>query len=252
MERKIFTFGKRPPLVCSLSDPDVASTICTIRNAIYDGADGFLLHMEKLREEFQNRESLQEIFRYTKDKPILTLNYRYGNSRTDEQLAQLHLEALEAGAGCCDIMADMFGQTEPQITYEPEAIRRQMELIDKIHSVGGQVLMSSHLWKFYPTDFLMETVLEMKRRGADIVKIAMRVDSQEEMIAACQQTALLKEALGIPFLMINMGEHGKAHRVIGPVFGSCMLLCVQRYTPNGHKEKPLLRACRDIYNNFDY
>ena len=149
-------------------------------------------------------------------------------------------------------MADMFCETEPQITYDRQAVRRQMELIDRIHSVGGQVLMSSHLWKFYSTEFLLETVLEMKRRGADIVKIAMRVDSQEEMIAACQQTAILNKALGIPFLMINMGDHGKAHRVIGPVFGSCMLLCVQQYTPNGHKEKPLLRACRDIYNNFDY
>ena len=74
---------------------------------------------------------------------------------------------------------------------------------------------------------------------------------RESFRMALDEDSIVK-ALGIPFLMINMGDHGKAHRVIGPVFGSCMLLCVQQYTPNGHKEKPLLRACRDIYNNFDY
>ena len=62
----------------------------------------------------------------------------------------------------------------------------------------------------------------------------------------------MRKALHVPFLHIAIGQWGKVHRVMAPTLGSSMVLCVQRYTPAGHKDKPLLRATRAVYDNLDW
>ncbi len=245
--------GSHPFLVCSLSDSSEADLISTMRNAVYDGADGFLLHLEKLDPACQNREALARIFSYAENKPVLTVNYRYDHPEIpDETLAALQLEAVAAGAGCVDMMGDLFGSSPFELATDPVVVEKQKEYIAAIHAGGAQVMVSSHLWAPIPTEQMLAQALEMERRGADIVKIAMKIDTEEQLLEGIRATALLRDILDKPFLFIMMGQHGKAHRVMAPVLGSCMVLCVQRYTPRGHKDKPLLRAVRAVYQNLDY
>ncbi len=243
--------GHRPTLVCSVSDKSEIDCVCTIRNALFDGADGFLFHLERMDPAVQNKDALKRIFTYTEDRPVLTVNYRTGG-KTDDELAALQMEAVEAGAGCVDVMGDMFGRCELELTHDPEAVKRQGEYIARIHDAGAQVMMSSHILKYVETDYLLSHALEMERRGADIVKLVTGASGEEELIKGLDQTRLLKNTLHVPFLHIIGGQYGKVHRAIAPTLGSCMVLCVERYTPAGNKDKPLLRATRSLYDSLDW
>lgn len=250
MKKPLFSDKKLPYTVTSLSDPTADKTICTICNAIYDGTDAFMIHLEKLEDKYVNPEDLARIFEYTCDKPIYTMNYRTKNNKTDEQLITEQIMAVEAGASMIDMMGDMFAPSPLELTHDSEAIRKQQDVIEKIHTLGGEVLLSSHTWVYMTTDELLAHTLELEKRGADFVKIAMTVNSEEEGIDVLKSTWIVKNQLHIPFLHICMGQYGKLHRAIGPMLGSCFALCVQQYTEAGHKEKPLLRAQKAVFDNI--
>lgn len=251
MERYLFKdMDKKPYLTVSLSDPTPEETICTIRNAVFDGADAFLIHMERLRPEFVNKTTLKSIFAYAEDKPIMTLNYRHGD-HTDDDLVKGQFEALKAGASCIDVMGDLFDRVPDQLTENSDAIKKQKAYINEIHSMGAQVLMSSHT-SYKTINELLEYAEKMQERGADIVKVAMSVDTIEQMNEATMSTMQLNKQLNVPFLLICTGKYGKAHRMIAPLYGSCMVLCVQRYTVIGHREKPVLRCAKAVYDNLNY
>lgn len=257
MEKK-YTFdnlNKKPMLVVSVTDsnPEVLKRL--IRSANWEGADGFLIHLERLPER-DNPDVLKDIFSFAEDKPIMALNYRgfCNEGLSDDELAKLQLMAVEAGAGCCDVMLDMF-DAQPdnnQITLDKEAVKKQMEYIEKIHDKGAQVLMSCHP-EFMDRHELLSCMKLMEERGADIAKVSMRTPEEEQMEEGIMGTMHLKKHMNIPFLHICNGKWGRYHRVVAPVWGSCMVLCVQQYYNElANVEKPLLRAVRDFYNNFDF
>lgn len=254
MEKFIFDSGRqRPYLTVSTSDRTALDTICTMRQAAYDGADAFMIHLEKLDKQYFNEKDLREVFSFAGSRPIATLNYSDNRSeKVDEELAEGQLTAIAAGSGCCDIMADMFDPRPEQMTRDPKAVKRQAELIQTIHSLGAQVLMSTHLWNFTEPERVVEQLQEMEARGADIVKVAMRVEKPEQMRDAVNLTMELKENLQVPFLHICAGKYGKAHRILSPLLGSCMVLCVEKYTPRSNKDKPLLKAVHSIYDALDW
>ncbi len=250
----LFSKQKFPMLITSLSDNNPIDTICTIRNAILDGTDGFMIHLEKMSPEFLNKEDLQRIFDYTCDKPIFTMNYRsnISSQKSDEQVIDEQIIAVKAGATMIDMMGDMFDKSLLELTFNAAAIEKQKQVIAEVHELGGEVLMSSHTWKYMSTEEVLAHTKELESRGADFIKIAMSVNSEEEMIDSIKTTSVVSKALKVPFLHICMGSHGKLHRAIGPTVGSCFALCVQQYTPAGHKEKVLLRAEKSVLDNIDY
>ena len=252
--KRTFLGHDKPLLVNMLIENSVEECVATIRNAIYEGADAFGMHLCKFPKQYHNLEALKTIFNYAEDKPILTMNYRrYLNEGVkDEELVKEQLMALDAGATMCDIMADMFDPSPLEITYNNAAIEKQKRLIDEIHKKGGEVLMSSHTWQFYNTEQAVAHAKEVEKRGADMVKIAMRADTEDELLEAIRTTSALKNELKIPFLYVCMGQYGKMHRVIAPMFGSSMILCVQKYDVLAHKEQPLLKATKAVLDNLDW
>jgi 3-dehydroquinate dehydratase len=251
--KPLFSRRKLPMLVTSLTDSTPARTICTIRNAIFDGTDGFMLHMEALNPEHLCETDLKTIIDYACDKPVYTMNYRRPNSKkTDEHLITEQLMAVRAGASMIDMMGDMFDPSPMELTHNRRAITRQQQVIEKVHALSGEVLMSSHTWVFMTAEETLIHAQALKGRGADFVKIAMCVHTEEEALDAMRTTYLVKKELGIPFLHICMGQYGKLHRAISPMLGSCFALCVQSYTETGHKEKPLLRAEKAVLENLDW
>lgn len=254
MSRNLFVqHGKRPILVCSLTDNTPDELRATIRNAIYDGADGFLLHLERLPLEFRTREVLSQIFSYGEGRPFMTLNYQYDGKMSPDELMALQLEAIEAGAACVDLPADMYGASKGGYTDEPAAVERQKIFVDKVHALGGQVLSSYHQFEVYvPSSEILPRAASMAARNVDFVKIAQHIEREDQLPDAISTTIRLNREMPVPTLHILFGPIGRAHRAIAPVFGSSMVLCVQRYTPASHKDKPLLRATRDLYDNLDF
>ena len=84
--------------------------------------------------------------------------FRFGKNlgKTDEELACGLFVLAESGANLCDVMGDMFSRHPEEITDSKEAIEKQIELIEKIHSLGSKVLMSSHIPKFLPSNRVLE------------------------------------------------------------------------------------------------
>ena len=65
-------------------------------------------------------------------------------------------------------------------------------------------------------------------------------------------TISLKKELKLPFIHIVMGQYGKMHRFVGPMLGSSLVFCVESYTPTGHKEQPLVRSAKAVFDNLDW
>lgn len=244
---------KLPLLITSMNDPTPSEIICTMRNAIYDGTEAFSLHLEMMKQEHINEEDLRRICNYAGDKPIYTMNYRIAErGKTDEQLTAEQLMGVRAGSSMIDFMGDMFDRTPRELTQNSSAIERQREVIEEVHSLGAEVMMSSHIFDYLTMEETLEHAQALEARGGDIVKIASAVRSEEEMIEALRTTVLVKNKLNVPFLHVCMGQWGKLLRAVSPMFGSCFAICGQTYKPVAHMDQPLLRAQRAVLDNVDW
>lgn len=205
------------------------------------GADAFGMQFCKLKAEYRNEESYKSLFRMAGDKPTYVTNYRYSanDAKSDGELARELVLIARCGATLVDVMGDYFDKTEGELTQNPEAVKKQTELIDELHSVGAEVLMSSHVLKFTPAERVLEIALEHERRGADISKIVVDAESAAEEIENLRIINLLKEKLKIPFLFLSGGEC-RIMRRIGGALGCCMYLTVAEYDELATPAQPLI------------
>lgn len=242
-------------LTCSLRELNPEDNINTIRNAVYDGAEAFMIHLEKLDEVYHNEKDLKRIFNYASDKPVISVNYRTPRrpGKSDEELVKGQLLAIKAGADVVDIVGDIFGPGKDEITYDKNVISKQKELIEEIHKMGTKVMLSSHTFRFLTLEETISHCKALESRGADWVKIAVTANSPEELNEVNQTTVELKKQLKIPFFHCCMGQYGKLHRVYSGLLGSKIVLCVQNYNANSNpKEQPLLRNTKTVIDNLDF
>lgn len=241
------TFLDKHLLTVMLQCEDPETAIGRIRNANCLGADAYGLQVESLLPEHQTAETYRKLFAEMKGRPAYVTNYRVANNKgkTDEELAEGLLMLADCGAALCDVMGDLYCKHPQELTEDPVAIQRQMELIDKLHQKGVQVLMSSHIMKFTPAERVMEVALEQKRRGADIIKIVTAAETMEEQIENLRITDFLKRELGAPFLFLS-GKVCSLHRRLGMQLGCCMTLCVYEHDARSTAAQPLLETMNRI------
>lgn len=249
-----FLNREKPLLTNMIQAETPEACTSTAREAIFDGADAFGLQLCQLRPEYRTEKNYQDIFSYMEDRPVYLTNYRNGFSKhcSDEERAEELMLALKAGGTLCDIMGDYFDPSPLELTENPQAIDRQKKLIDQIHFLGGEVLMSSHTLCFLPAEKVLQIAKAHENRGADIVKIVTASNSEEELLENLKICSLLKQELRVPYLFLSVGPYCKIHRIVGPMLGCCMWLCVQRYDALSTKNQPLLRATREVIHHFDY
>jgi 3-dehydroquinate dehydratase len=249
-------YGHEKPLLAAMVyEPTPMTAKATMRNAIYDGADAFCIDLNVLGAEFHTEEHLKSIFAVAEDKPIYSYFYRrtLPEGSDDEPLAEMCRRSIKCGSTLCDLMGDMFEKGAPnQLAMAPEAVEKQKRLIDEIHEMGGEVLMSTHIFRFFSLEETLKQAKEMEARGADVVKIVVTANSREEEEEVFRTTMALRNEIKKPFLHLCMGRYGKVHRALTPVFGSCMTLCVQYYNKHSVFDQPLLRATRAVYDNIDF
>ena len=243
----------KPRLASMIQEPTAAEAVARIRNSIYDGAEVIALHLEFLGKEHHNLRDLRNVFAYAGSLPVYTMNYRNANRPgvSDEELVAGQLIAAEAGASMVDVMGDIYDPSPMQLTKSPEAIERQRRMIEQFHGLDCQVMLSSHTWAFMTAEQTLEHCNELISRGADMVKIAMCAFREEQMDEVYRTTLLMRRELKVPFLHVCMGQYGKVHRMIAPLLGSSLALCMQQYIPVCNKEQPLLRAAKAVFDNID-
>lgn len=250
---KTFLNRPNPLLTVMLQCRTPEAAISRIRNANCTGADAYGLQVETLQPEFQNPDTFKRLFGEMQGRPCYVTNYRYvfNQKLTDDELAKGIITLAESGATLCDVMGDLFCKHPEELTDNEEAIKKQMELIDRLHDMGAEVLMSSHLYKFAPAERVLEIAFEQKRRGADIIKIVTAADTMEQQIENLRITNLLKQELGAPFLFLSGGV-STLHRRLGMKLGCCMALCVYEHDALSTASQPLLSTLKTIRDTIDF
>lgn len=248
-----FLYKEKPLLTVMVECRNPETAIGKIRNANCLGADAYGFQAERLDSQYRSPENYKKIFEAMGGRPSYVTNYRSTSNigKTDEELAEGLLELVDCGATLADVMGDYFCRCPGELTDNEEAIKKQMELIDKIHDKGAEVLMSSHIQKFTPAERVLEVALEQKRRGADIIKIVTGADTMEQQIENLRITDLLKRELGAPFLFLSGGVN-TLHRRLGIKLGCCMALCVYEHDIMSTPVQPLLSIMRKIENEIDF
>ena len=251
MKKATFLEYDKPRLCAMVQDSNPDDMICTICNSLYDGAEAFGIQLENLEHQYRNEECLKRIFSFCRGLPIYITSYRGANNAgfTDEQCAELLLLGVKCGATIADIMGDMFCREEHELTMDAEAIKKQKALADKIHSLGGEVLFSSHLHGYYDEEECMRIAREQKARGADVVKIVNFSRTEEEMLENIKICAHLKSVCD-HYLYLANGEYSRLERQICGSLGCCMYLAVQDYRRNSSKEQPSLASLKKIRDNM--
>lgn len=237
----IFDSRKKPLMTAMVAAHTAAEAKSIMINALWNGAEAFYIQLELLRAEDRNRETLQTLFEGAEGRPILVTAYRGGPvEMTDEEREELLLLGLASGANVCDMMGDFYAPAVNQLTEEPKAIQKQENLIKRIHSLGGEVLMSTHLPEYTPLKELLRIAREQERRGADILKIVNRSNTEDELKDNLDAVFALKKEVHKPFLLLTSGSYGRFLRLTGPALGVCMYLTVDQFTELDFPQQPKL------------
>lgn len=253
--RPSFLALPRPAVACIQAASRVEEAQATIRNGEFDGADAFAIHLRFPGPETLTREALASIAASTR-KPVMFLLYR-GDAQwpfapSDEERAEVLALAIEAGGAAVDITGDMFDPSPLELTHKPEAVDKQRRFIERIHRMGGEVVVSAHIAQARTLDQVVEHLLTVERRGADYVKIVTKADTEAEFTEAVQTTLALRRALKTPFIHLCSGEFARPHRFLAPTLGCALTFCVERYTPQFTTVQPPLRAMKCVLESVQW
>ena len=255
MQQKPTFLGQNKPLLCCMVITETADqAIITARNAAFEGADAYGYQICRMDPQYRTEEEIRRVLRYMGNRPVYMTSYRHGfnEGKSDDEIGDELVNLAKWGATLCDVMGDLYARHPMELTEDVTAIDKQRRLIDRIHEVGGEVLMSSHVLKHIPAEEVLRIAYAQQERGADVVKIVTAGNSVAEEMENLRITTLLKKELKVPFLFLSGGSHCRFHRMIGPALGCVMGLCVQQYDARSSKDQPLLRAARQVLDNFDY
>lgn len=242
----------KPLLTVMIQKRTPEEIIDTVKLAIPEGAEAFAVQIDQLRPEYHTEEVYREIFAAMEGRPCYVTYYRcnLNDGKTDEELADGLRLLAKSGATLCDVMGDMFCRHPDELTTDEEATEKQMALIDELHALGAEVLMSSHLYKYAPSDRIMEIAEAQKARGADVIKIVTDARNAAEEIEHLATLDRLKRELGKPFLFLS-GGHCKIIRRLGILMGCCMCLAVYEHDELATKTQPPMRQIKAVRENFN-
>ena len=269
----------KQPLICTIiSDSNPGDCIRTVMLSDYDGTDAFEMNLMMLEKRYLNEKDLKSIYTATV-KPMLVCHYRWDYEKhleiDEEKRIQLLINAVRWGASGIDLEADAFDPspgpkewTEEAKRYSldrarkhkprdwtinPKAIKRQKEVIDEIHRLGGEVLMSTHTRIHLTVGQAVSMAKEMASRGADVVKVVSVDCSFEDLLDTMRSTIKIKKVLKVPFIMMSHGQHSKIGRVVCPMLGSMLAFCTQPGSPAGiFPLQPPIRVQKLAWENIDW
>lgn len=241
------------PLVCSfIQEDNTSDAIKYSDKAVKDGADVVGLQLEVLKPQFRTLQDVKRIINSIKVPVYLTDYVRFDKWLKEpyEDKAKMLLYGAECGAELIDIPGNMFSDDVLELTYDNTAIRKQKELISKIHELNKHVLVSTHLLQYTEEEEILRIVLSQQERGADVCKIVTMSNTDEQLLKNLDTVSRLYERLSVPFVFVTSGEKGLMHRLLGPYFGSCMWFCASHYGKYDMPNQPLIKDVKMIQNLF--
>ena len=241
-----FLQKKRPTITAMLKSSTTEELLGEIETMLGQGTDAFGFQIEQMKPEERKAANYKKIFSAMQGKPAYVTNYIRGNSvpHTDEQLTEELYVAVECGAKLIEVRCDLFDRQPDEYTLNEAAIARQKEVIKNLHSMGSEVLMSSHIFHYITGEEVLKIALSQQERGVDIVKIVTMANSDKEFFEDLKTPVTLKVKLSVPSLFLCNGTYCKKHRILGPVLGSDMFLAVENSRTSDNQ--PTLKCAKEI------
>lgn len=258
-----------PALAGVVKEKSTLGAIAEIKNCMYDGATMIDLHMSSL--ENTDVESLRKIIASTK-LPVLALNYNNTYEWTDagyseEERVASFLRAAEAGAAGVDIQGytfdlpskkgfygeDKYSFTKgnpKEVVTDEAIISKQCELIERIHSMDAEVLLSCHPGISMKCEQVVELALFLEKRNPDVIKIVTKAENEDDLEECYRTMLVLKKELRTPVAYHANGSAGIPSRIINPILGSHIAFCVDRYNVGSTKEQIHLRTAATVIENI--
>ena len=258
-----------PAIAGVIRERSIRGAIAEIKNCTIDGADMIDLHMSCL--EATDMESLKKIISST-SLPVLALNYNntyeWGDAGFSEDArVESFLLAVEAGAAGVDLQGytfdlpskkgfcgeDKYSFTKgnpKEIVTDDEVIAKQCALIEKVHSMGAEVLLSCHPGIVMNADTVTELALFLEKRNPDIIKIVTKAENDDDLAESIRTMLLLKKEVKTPVSYHANGKAGALSRMINPLLGGQIAFCVDRYNEGSTMEQIDLRTAVTIAENM--
>lgn len=258
-----------PAIAGVIREKSVEAAIAEIKNCMYDGADMIDLHMSCL--ENSGTDALKAIIGSSK-LPVLALNYNNKYDWSDcgfseEQRVQSFLNAVLVGAAGIDMQGYTFDAKSKEsfcgedkysftrgnpkeIVTDSNVISKQCELIERVHSMGAEVLLSCHPGIKMSCEQVVELALFLERRNPDIIKIVTFAADENDLIESFKTMSALKKEVKTAVSYHTNGAAGSLSRIINPVLGGHMVFCVDRFNGGSTMEQLDLRAARTIIDNM--
>ncbi len=232
-------------------DGDRKKNLDMIRRAAEDGADAIALQIMPLPAELRTVDCFKEMMDAAPELPFMFINYRSDciHGSDDEARQKYLLDAIQAGAEVVDVMGDLFAAAPYELTLDPAAVQKQKDLINRIHDMGGKVIMSSHMPHFRKAEEILWHLREEDARGSDLLKIVTRADTGDELAEVMRATALLKQALSKPFTQLCNGKFSRIHRYMGPKLGCAVAFAVLDETPDS---QPSIRHLKTVMETINF
>lgn len=274
MKNVKFSESGKPIIIGVVKEPTADAAISTIKNCEKEGATAFDLHVSLLEGKEREPESLARIFTEC-DSPILAVHYNNlpkgitQKNTSEERMAEL-VRAVEVGAAgidmqgytfCKEPRATLVGKDEkkyPFVTANPKevvlddaVITRQRQIIDRVHALGGEVLMSTHTGVYLNTEQIVSLALEIEKREVDIIKLVTPVNTKEEVVEALGSIIELQKNIKNAKIHFHCsGRLGRITRYIAPYFDSAIVFATDYYNDRADKEQLLIGKFLDFYEQI--
>ena len=257
-----------PALAGVVKEKSAKAAIAEINNCIYDGATMIDLHLSCL--ENTETDELKKIITFSK-LPVLALNYNntYEGKNagySEDDRADLFLRAVEAGAAGIDMQGytfhlpsknefcgeDKYSFTKgnpKEIITDEEIIAKQCEFIEKVHTMGAEVLLSCHPGITMTAEQVVDLAHFLEKRNPDIIKIVTKAENEEDLAESIRTMLLLKREIKTPIAYHANGKAGMLTRIINPLLGGQIAFCVDRYTEASVMEQIDLRTAAAVVQN---
>ena len=258
-----------PALAGVVREKNIRGAIAEIKNCKYDGATMIDLHMSCLEDT--SVESLKKIIS-SSALPVLALNnnstYKWENAGfSEEERVASYLRAVEAGAAGIDMQGytyhlpsksgfcgeDRYSFTKgnpKEIVTDEAIISKQCELIEKVHAMGAEVLLSCHPGIVMNCEQVVELALFLEKRNPDIIKIVTKAENEDDLTESIKTMMVLKKEIKTPISYHTNGNAGMLSRIINPLLGGQIAFCVDRYNEGSTMEQIDLKTAAAVVENM--
>ncbi|MEL7648481.1 MAG: type I 3-dehydroquinate dehydratase [Sedimentibacter sp.] len=219
-------FNDGAPKICI---PLTGKTSDAVLNEVkdLDGVDFDLIelridHFEDV-EQFSRVKELLENIRKIYDKPLLftfrTKKEGGVKEMSEDKYFDLVGEIIKSG---------LIDLVDIELFSSQDKLKAAVELAAENQV---KVVMSNHDFFNTPAkEELVRRLVMMNENGADIAKIAVMPNSEEDVLALLSATLEIKKSYGFPCITMSMGKLGVVTRLSGELFGSCLTFAAVKNT----------------------